>query len=750
MRSIAADGRRLLLNGRRIFLRGTLECCIFPKTGYPPTDVAAWSRRLRVAREHGLNHLRFHSWCPPEAAFVAADQMGVYYQVELPAWVHNLGKDAARDAFLRRELDRILAAYGNHPSFILLTMGNELHGTPDYLAGLVERGKTTDPRRLFSASTHFQRSPADQFRVSARARGGAIRGLRGAGTDWDYSRGVAQESIPIISHEIGQHCVWPNLAEMPKYTGLLKSRNFEIFRDQLANAGMSGLARDFLLASGSLQALCYKAEIEAALRTHGFSGFQLLQLHDFPGQGTALVGVLDPFWEPKGYLKAEEHRRYAGPVVPLARFEKRVWTADEVFTARVELAHFGPRDLADARALWTAVEESGREVASGVLPLESVPAGGVKAIGAISVPLGKVQAPARVTIRVALDSTEHANSWPIWVYPAEVDTDPPEGVLVAEHLGESTASALEDGRTVVLLPPQGRLRGRKETWRPIFWNTQWFPSQRNRSLGILCDPEHPALAAFPTAFHSHWQWHGLVNRSKAMDLKSLPADLKPIVQVVPDWNAPAREALLFEARVGKGKLLVCSIDLASSLAERPAARQLRHSLLRYAASDAFAPQHAVALDALRGLLAEPPVLTDATVVRCDSQSTGYEAAKAIDGDPATFWHTAWEQAKPPYPHELVINMGKPITVAAVRYLPRQDGNPNGWIARCEVYLSADGKDWGEPAARGAFKKGPAERILRLEKPRRARFLRFVALEGFDDNPWAAVAELDVVPAKPSQ
>ena len=106
---------------------------------------------------------------------------------------------------------------------------------------------------------------------------------------------------------------------MPKYTGYLKPRNFEIFRDSLEAHGMVDQARDFLLASGKLQALCYKEEIESALRTPGMGGFELLDLHDFPGQGTALVGVLDAFWDSKGYVTAGEFRRFCGSTVPLAR-----------------------------------------------------------------------------------------------------------------------------------------------------------------------------------------------------------------------------------------------------------------------------------------------------------------------------------------------------------------------------------------------------------------------------------------------
>ena len=93
------------------------------------------------------------------------------------------------------------------------------------------------------------------------------------------------------------------------------------------------MADSFLLASGKLQALCYKADIEAALRTKNFAGFQLLDLHDFPGQGSAIVGVLNPFWESKGYVTPQEYSEFCNSVVPLARMSKFVFNSGDTLKA---------------------------------------------------------------------------------------------------------------------------------------------------------------------------------------------------------------------------------------------------------------------------------------------------------------------------------------------------------------------------------------------------------------------------------
>ena len=597
LRTVGSDGRRVTIDGRPILLRGTLECCIFPKTGYPPTDTAAWKRIMEICRAHGLNHLRFHSWCPPEAAFRVADELGFYLQVELPTWAYNMGNDKPRDDFLSRELHRILDVHANHPSFILMSMGNELRGKDEYLAGLVEQARRKDSRRLYACTTHHHRSQSDQFRVTMRIgeRRIKIRGMRGPGTDWDFAEAIVDEKIPVIAHEIGQFCVWPDLDEINQYTGFLKARNFEVFRERLAETGMLDQARDFLMASGKLQALCYKEEIESMLRTPGFGGFQLLDLHDFPGQGTSLVGVLNALWNQKGYITPQEYRRFCNETVPLARFAKRIWTSSETLKARIDLAHFGPADLARCTAEWMLTDSLGRTVGKGRLPSIDVPTGDVTTFGNINVDLDRVQVPMQVTLTVSIPGTNAVNDWNLWVYQKAETEKVNKEIVIASDLDEKVTKVLAAGGRVVLLPPLDRIKGRPETWQPIFWNTQWIRS-RNQSLGLLCDVKHPALSGFPTAFHSDWQWYDLINRSVAVDLSRAPAKLRPIVQVVPDWNHPRREALLFECKVGKGRLLVCSADLRTNLDKRPAARQLRKSLLDYAAGNTFDPITAMTLE----------------------------------------------------------------------------------------------------------------------------------------------------------
>jgi len=765
LRRFATEGTQFTINGRRTMLRGTLECCIFPRTGYPPTDKAEWVRILRVAKAHGLNHIRFHSWCPPEAAFAAADEVGMYFQIECAAWANSgssIGDGKPIDVFIYAEGDRILKAYGNHPSFCMLAYGNEPAGRNQrrWLGELVTYWKRKDPRRLYTSAAGWPIIPENDYhstpapRIQAWGQGLRSRiNARPPETVTDYRDFVGRYDVPVVSHEIGQWCVYPNFDEIEKYTGVFRAGNFEIFRDSLAAHQMADQARDFLFASGKLQALCYKEDIEAQLRTPGMGGFQLLDLHDFPGQGTALVGVLDAFWEQKGYIAPAEYRRFCGPTVPLLRMGRRVFRADESFEGSAEIAHFGPRPL-EARCVWHVRDAGGRVIGQGVFDRRTIPVGNGTALGSIrfdwqQMVRAGLKSPAKATIEIAVEGTQAANDWDVWVYPAEPVRAVPAGVHVAHALDDAAVAALRGGGRVLLLPARGTVKGDVAIgFSSIFWNTAWTRRVPPHTLGVLCDPSHPALAGFPTEAYSNWQWWYVVSRSEAMVLDGLPAALRPIVQVIDDWVTNRRLGLVFEARVAGGKLLVCSADIENDLDERLPAKALRASLLDYMAGSRFDPAAELTVEQVRGVFKEPRLLDvlGARVLRTDSHEPGYEGANAIDGKAETIWHTAWTPVPPDYPHEIVIDLGQAVRLAGVWYLPRQDMR-NGWISRCAVYVGDDPDGWGDPVVVRDLARDVKRKEIRFSEPVTGRYVRFVALAGIEDQRFASVAELDVIAAE---
>lgn len=598
MREIKGSQGILSVNGNRVFLRGTLECCIFPLTGTPPMTEEGWTKVFSVAKEWGLNHLRFHSWCPPQAAFKVADKMGFYVQVELPLWSLTVGEDEKTNQFLYQEFDHIIREYGNHPSFCLMSIGNELQPDFRFLNSMAKYMKEQDNRRLYTTTTFtFEKGhgghpePEDEFFITQWTDNGWIRGQgifdqEPPCFNKDYSAATQEVKVPLISHEIGQYAVYPNLKEIDKYTGVLDPLNFKAVKRDLQQKGMYDKADRFLEASGKLAVQLYKEEIERAMKTPNFSGFQLLDLHDFPGQGTALVGLLDAFWDSKGVTDAFFFRQFCAPVVPLARFAKAVYSGDENFTASVEIANYSNRDINDRRINWKLNDSEGRNISQGVLSASAVQKGRITRLGEIYADLGKVKEAAKLTFEVSIEGTAWKNSWSVWVYPpiGSYDTG---GVVLTQSVDEALA-ALDKGRKVLLSPKVGQLEGLEGKFLPVFWSPVHFPKQAG-TMGLLCDPQHAALRHFPTDMHSDWQWWNLVKNSKVLIADSLP-NIEPIVESVDNFANNRRLVSVFETNCGKGKLIVSAMDLLSDSNDKPEVKQLLYSLISYMNSASFAPK----------------------------------------------------------------------------------------------------------------------------------------------------------------
>jgi hypothetical protein len=604
LREISVDGSRLAVNGKPVFLRGTLECAIFPKTGFPPAQKEEWLRIMRIIKAHGLNHIRFHSWCPPEAAFAAADETGVFFQVECSSWANQstrLGDGMPIDQYIWDESKRIVRQYGNHPSFIMLAYGNEPGGrnANSFLKKFVSWWKENDPRRVYTSGAGWPLLPENDYYSSPRPRiqgwGEELKSIingQPPRTDFDWSDRLPGDGKPVVSHEIGQWCVYPNFKEIAKYDGNLRARNLEIFQKSLIANGMEHLADSFLLASGKLQALCYKADIEAALRTPGFAGFQLLDLHDFPGQGTALVGVLDPFWEEKGYISPDAFRRFCNSTVPLVRLSKRIFMEGDTLLAKLEVAHFGEAPLSAADVVWKIKDSSGKIITEISFGERDIPIGNCIELGKIAYIFPALNLPRKLVLEVSVSG--YSNSWDLWVYPKTGIVNR-EGIRVVEKLDKSIMNFLETGGKVLLSLGQGKVApemGGKVGvgFSSIFWNTAWTNNQKPHTLGILCNPDHPALRYFPTEYHSNWQWWDAMSHADAILLKDFPPSYHPIVRIIDDWVTNRSLALLFEVKVGAGKILVSGTDLVNDLEHRHEAAQLLSSLIRYMQGDQFNPQ----------------------------------------------------------------------------------------------------------------------------------------------------------------
>ncbi|MCA5004938.1 exo-beta-1,4-galactosidase [Sphingobacterium bovistauri] len=606
MREFKINGSQFLINNRPVFLRGTLHNCEFPLTGYPSMRADEWERIFRKVKSYGLNHVRFHSWCPPEAAFIAADLVGLFLQPEAPSWPNHgpkIGLGQPVDQYLYDESNRIAKQYGNYASFVMFSAGNEPAGNQvAYLNKFVDSWKEKDSRRVYtgmSVGGSWPVVPNAEFQV----RGG-LRGLlwnKMPETYSDFTAALDAFQVPFIAHENGQYCVFPNFEEISQYTGAYRAKNMEMFQQILADNHMADLAKDFLFASGKLQTLAYKHDVERILRTPRYSGFQLLGLQDFPGQGSALVGVLNAFWQEKGYTSAEEYTKFTNETVPLAKFPKFVFTTNEKLSVDVALFHSGKEPLRNTQIDWVIKDKDENIFQKGTFDGKDYEIANGIPVGKIQVDLTNINKASQFNLEVSVK--QFKNDWNFWVYPEQQRVEN-KSVYYTNALDEKTEKILNEGGKV-FLNVSGKVMKGKEVemhFLPVFWNTSWFKMRPPHVTGMLIKNQHKAFENFPTSYHSDLQWWDIQHKSQVMNLEDFPVEFRPIIQPIDTWFFSRRLGLLFEARVGKGRIVVSSGDLRADIENRPASRQLYHSIIQYMNSEDFTPKDHIEFNIIKDLL----------------------------------------------------------------------------------------------------------------------------------------------------
>lgn len=708
IRTFKADRDKFTINGNRTFLRGKHDGLIFPDTGFAPTSAGKWLEILGIAKEYGINHYRFHTCCPPEAAFEAADQLGIYMQPELPFWgtitvEGEKNHNQEEQDYLIKEGFEMLKTFGNHPSFVMMSLGNELWGNKEVLSKILREYKAFDPRHLYTqGSNNFQFAPTvlpeDDFFSGVRlSKERLIRGsyamcdaplghvqTQKPGTWLDYDKQfielqykddasgtngtttkefgtktleiqygtttkkveMSQETeglhvtIPVITHEIGQYQTYPDFNEITRYTGPLKARNFECFRERLEEKGLGKLAHAYFVNSGKFAIACYKEELEAAFRSRQLAGFQLLDLQDFSGQGTALIGVLNAFMESKGLIHPERWRNFCSDLVLLARFTDYNRLGESRFEAEIQIANYrhvarqsdrrlnhyldqplnqhlnqplnqyldGHWEKKTMQVHWSLKTDYGVMLESGSFDWEINDVYGVVDIGMVEVQLPKVMHMTKVLFELWLEGTDRSNMYTLYIYPKN-DRD-----LMGEENGDylltdewnDAKAALLMGEKVLLFP---KLDALKQSIEGFYCTDFWcYPMFRAISesvdrpvpvgtLGLLIQNKHKALEQFLSEEYSTPQWWPIVTASRALVLDHTDEDFRPIVQTIDNFERNHKLGTLFECRVGNGNLMVCTCD-REVLKTTMEGKQFLKSVSDYVASEFFRPESSLKISEL--------------------------------------------------------------------------------------------------------------------------------------------------------
>ena len=638
IRSFGDNGSgRLALNGRAIFLRGEANCAEYPETGHPPMTIPEWKEMLLKYRSYGINFVRFHSHCEPEAAFAAADELGMLLQPELSHW-------DPKDAFgteesyryYRAELVDLLKTYANHPSFVMLTLGNELQAQDEgreRMRELVRTAKRMDPTRLYAnGSNAFYGEegcdPESDFYTSQSCKDvvicGTFSGMRGylnenyPSADRTYDEAMAEirkeYQKPVFSFEVGQFEVLPDFEELESFHGISDPVNLKLIKKRVEERGLLPTWEKYVEATGELSRLAYREEIEAAMRTRELSGISLLGLQDFPGQGTALVGMMNSHLEPKPYdfARPERFREFFQECRILVKLPHYTYEAGERLIAEVEAANFGKRNI-EGVFCWTlagkkSVSENGNCEPAEIKSKNTVIAtgedteiticrpGSYTEVGSLDIPLDFVEKNTALTLKVRIGDS--ISAYPIWVYRKTTPVCP-ENVYETRAFDVKTREILQNGGRVYLSPDADKKslpNSIKTQFTTDFWSVGTFADQEG-GMGQLIDTEHPIFKEFPTDFHTDWQWWIMATKRAVI----LPHPMKTIITEMDSYAFLRPMAQMIEFRCLKGKVLLSTMELHKSQ-QYPEVRALQASIYTYLSGENFEPAEEITEEELSMLV----------------------------------------------------------------------------------------------------------------------------------------------------
>lgn len=638
IRSFGDNGSgRLALNGRAIFLRGEANCAEYPETGHTPMTIPEWKEILLKYRSYGINCVRFHSHCEPEAAFAAADELGMLLQPELSHW-------DPKDAFgteesyryYRAELVDLLKTYANHPSFVMLTLGNELQAQDEgreRMRELVRTAKRMDPTRLYAnGSNAFYGEegcdPESDFYTSQSCKDVVIRGtfsgMRGylnenyPSTDRTYDEAMAEirkeYQKPVFSFEVGQFEVLPDFEELESFHGISDPVNLKLIKKRVEERGLLPTWEKYVEATGELSRLAYREEIEAAMRTRELSGISLLGLQDFPGQGTALVGMMNSHLEPKPYdfARPERFREFFQECRILVKLPHYTYEAGERLIAEVEAANFGKENI-EGVFCWTlagkkSVSENGNCEPAEIKSKNTVIAtgedteiticrpGSYTEVGSLDIPLDFVEKNTALTLKVRIGDS--ISAYPIWVYRKTTPVCP-ENVYETRAFDMKTREILQNGGRVYLSPDADKEslpNSIKTQFTTDFWSVGTFADQEG-GMGQLIDTEHPIFKEFPTDFHTDWQWWIMATKRAVI----LPHPMKTIITEMDSYAFLRPMAQMIEFRCLKGKVLLSTMELHKSQ-QYPEVRALQASIYTYLSGENFEPAEEITEEELSMLV----------------------------------------------------------------------------------------------------------------------------------------------------
>ena len=604
IRRLAAKGTKLYLNNKPYFFCGICEHCYHPITVHPTRDKNYYRRVLRILKELGFNSIRFHTYVPMVEYMEAADELGMIMEIETPNNTHyEEWKDIVR--MTRRYTAPVMYSSGNemtiNPNYVehLRKCAELVHAETDALFSpmsalrsieyafkpedeLVDEPFPYSPKRLADVAAF-----SDVYNSYSLSQTSYTTDI-GNPKVIDKRNAVFQK--PVLSHEICIHGTYVDLSLKDRYKGsrIGETELFTSVERHLADKGLLDRANTYYRNSAKWQILQRKHCFEVVRRNESFAGYDFLgdidtHWHTFG----YCVGMMNEFYELKAGETVQNVRRYNSETVLLTDLPRcRNFAAGEKLDVPVLVSNY--KEDMDKAVLTLRVADDSKVYQRRTLHLSDIKAGEITKLYTLSFNMPKVEEPTRIKIcaTIAGGNVDAENEWELYVFPKAKKLSKPRNLTVAENMSaEELIKAMKDGKNVLLLSA-GPFPNRQIDFQL---------SVAGRTNGHLATviADHPLMRELPNDGFCGWQFREMMNGGQSVILDNPDLPYAPIIEMASSYKNARPEALVFEYRIGNGKLLVSALDLKEN---DPGACWLKEKMTAYAASDEFEPECSVSVE----------------------------------------------------------------------------------------------------------------------------------------------------------
>jgi hypothetical protein len=606
---------KLYLNNKPLYLRGYGDDGYYPKTFCPETNVATIRDHLRLAKQLGFNYAYPPVIMQPQEYLDAADEVGmlVKYDAGAPLAFQRDGPGGLpkvtqpeKDRLIEEQWNAILKWSQNHPCILFYSPGSELDPNP-ILTRLYQSAKQKDPTRLV---------------LSWAPQTDVFESFVGLYEPEDPSERLHQTMKPSTTH--------PHIIH--EYSGTETLYSYSRQSEACARAnGVGDLFPTFIANSIKVAFSTRKLTIEEARKTD-FTGYAMWLIQDIPGYPQ---GLFDYDWKPKGRY-ATDFIKSNGESVLVMNEEscttKRCFGDGDKAAFEVFVCCGGDKPISNGKLAWRITDESGaKELSSGDGPAVNADPYSRVAIRPLTIPMPIVKKATAAKLAMTVQGPDGliANDWDIWLFPkdqpklpagqiayhgdkggraarvaqafsAMVKFERTADVVVTDEIDADMERFLEGGGRAILLGPANRYNsttrhtppseaGNRYTAATVRtrFQSRWPHTAGGNDINATIIHDHPLFKNFPHGGYCDYQFYHLIGPNGGGLACNLPKTLAPIIEV---FSLRSRAGYMFELAMGKGKLLVTSLDFANTVGQFPESEHLFRLMLDYVAGGDFAPK----------------------------------------------------------------------------------------------------------------------------------------------------------------